>query len=176
MSLLKWLGLATEKDAGAGNRLEAIEQILAALGPQKARYLACFAYVLTRPARADHEVTDGEALLMERIIAERTEVSAEQAATIVRVAREAARQSGGTDDFLITREFERLATHVEKLELLDCLFAVSAADQSILTVEDNEVRRVASELKLEHADYIAVRRGHLEHLRVLRPGEHKMES
>ena len=76
---------------------------------------------------------------------------------IVRVAREAARHSGGTDDYLVTREFERIATREEKLELLDCLFAVGAADDSILTVEDNEVRRVASELKLEHADYIAVR-------------------
>jgi len=61
-----------------------------------------------------------------------------------------------------------VATHAQKLELLDCLFAVSAADQSILTVEDNEVRRVASELKLEHSDYIGVRRKHLEHLNVLR--------
>lgn len=142
--------------------------MLAAFGHDKARYLACFAYILTRPARADHEVSDAEARLMEDLMAARTGVSPAQAATIVRVAREAARQSGGTDDFLVTREFERVATHAQKLELLDCLFAVSAADQSILTVEDNEVRRVASELKLEHSDYIGVRRKHLEHLNVLR--------
>ena len=87
---------------------------------------------------------------------------------IVRVAREAARHSGGTEDYLITREFEKLASREEKLELLDALFAISAADESILTVEDNEVRRVASELKLEHGDYIATRRKHLEHLEVFR--------
>jgi uncharacterized tellurite resistance protein B-like protein len=168
MSLLKWLGLSTEPDAQQHDRLHGIEEILAALGAQKARYLACFAYILTRPARADHEVSDAEAALMERIIAERTGATPVHASMIVNVARQAAGQSGGTDDFIVTREFERMATREEKLELLDCLFAVSAADQSILTVEDNEVRRVASELKLEHADYIAVRARHIEHLRVLR--------
>jgi uncharacterized tellurite resistance protein B-like protein len=51
---------------------------------------------------------------------------------------------------------------------LDCLFEIGAADASILTIEDNEIRRVASELKLDHTDFINVRRGHLEHLEVLR--------
>ena len=168
MSLWDWLGIANPKAADAENRLEEIEQALSSLGPEKARYMACFAYILTRPARADHQVTDAEGALMMGIIVERAGVTEEQAATIVRVAREAARRSGGTEDYLITREFERLASRDEKLELLDALFSVSAADASILTVEDNEVRRVASELKLEHPDYIEVRRKHLQHLEVFR--------
>lgn len=168
MSLWTWLGVANEKDADPVNRLEEIERALSLLGPERARYMACFAYILTRPARADHQVTDAEAALMQRIIVERAGVTEDQAAAIVRAAREAARRSGGTEDYLVTREFERLAGRDEKLQLLDALFDVSAADASILTVEDNEVRRVASELKLEHADYIAVRRKHLEHLEVFR--------
>ncbi|MEO5897056.1 MAG: TerB family tellurite resistance protein [Vicinamibacterales bacterium] len=172
MSLLKWLGFATDKGNDGGNRLGEIELILAPFGRDKARYLACFAYILTRPARADHQVSDDEARLMEQLIAARTGVSAAQSATIVQIAREAARQSGGTEDFLITREFERIATREEKLGLLDSLFAIGAADHSILTVEDNEVRRVASELNLEHADYIEVRRRHIAQLKVLqRPVE-----
>ncbi len=158
MSLWQWLGLANPKTDDGENRLQEIEKALASFGSERARYLACFAYILTRPARADHDVTDAEAILMEHIVAERAGVTEDQAATIVRVAREAARHSGGTEDYLITREFERLASSDEKLQLLDALFAISAADDSILTVEDNEVRRVASELKLEHGDYIATRR------------------
>lgn len=168
MSLWRWLGIANPKDAEGENRLQEIEEALASQGPERARYVACFAYILTRPARADHEVTDAEAVRMRHIVVEGTGVTDEQAETIVRVARDAARHSGGTEDYLITREFERLASRDEKLQLLDALFAVSAADESILTVEDNEVRRVASELKLEHGDYIATRRKHLEHLEVFR--------
>jgi uncharacterized tellurite resistance protein B-like protein len=104
---------------------------------------------------------------MEEIVAERAGVNAEQAALIVQIARQAG-HSRGTDDYLIAREFERVASRDEKLKLLDCLFAIAAVDDAIKTVEDNEVRRVASELKLEHADYIEVRKRHLGNLNVLR--------
>ena len=78
------------------------------------------------------------------------------------------RRSGGTDDFVVTRKFDTIATHAEKLALIDALFAVTAVDASIVTIEDNEIRRIANELKIEHAEYIAVRARHLEHLAVLR--------
>jgi len=167
MSFWKWLGVASDTP-DSDNRLEEIETVLAGLGTARARHLACFAYILTRPARADHVVTDGEASQMQEILVRHAGVDEAQAAAIVRVAREAARQSGGTEDFIITREFERSASREEKLHLLDCLFEISAADASILTVEDNEIRRVASELRLDHSAYIDVRRKHLEHLEVLR--------
>ena len=166
MSILKWLGLG-DADEPEDNQLREIEEALEAQGPERARYLACFAYILTRAAKADHHVSEEEARLMEQIVADRAGVGAEQAALIVRIARQAG-HSRGTDDYLIAREFERVASREEKLKLLDCLFAIAAVDDAIKTVEDNEVRRVASELKLEHADYIEVRKRHLGNLNVLR--------
>ena len=169
MSILKWLGLGGAEEP-VDNQLHEIEVALEKHGPERARYLACFAYILTRAAKADHHVSDDEARLMERIVAERAGVDAEQAELIVRIAKQAG-HSRGTDDYLIAREFERVATRDEKLKLLDCLFAIAAVDASIKTVEDNEVRRVASELKLEHADYIEVRRRHLGNLNVLKKAD-----
>jgi uncharacterized tellurite resistance protein B-like protein len=169
MSLLKWLGI-TGAGTSDDNKLGAIEDALAAHGHERARFLACFAYILTRAARADHQITDGEARVMEQFIAGHAGIDAAQAELIVRIAR-AAGGSRGTDDFLITREFERAATREQKLAILDSLFEIAAADNSILTVEDNEVRRVASELKLEHADYIEVRQKHLHNLEVLKRDE-----
>lgn len=170
MSILKWLGIGGDAARETDNQLHEIERALEAHGPERARYLACFAYILTRAAKADHQVSDGEAQTMERVVREWAHVDGAQAALIVRIAREAG-HSRGTDDYLITREFERVATRDEKLALLDCLFEIAAADSPILTSEDNEVRRVASELKLEHADYIAVRQRHLSSLNVLRRPE-----
>ena len=169
MSLLRWLGI-TDASGDADTRLAGIERELEAHGPERARFLACFAYILTRAARADHQITDAEAHAMEGIVSGRAKVSMEQAALIVRIARDAG-HTRGTDDFLITREFARMASRDEKLGLLDALFAITAADASIVTVEDNEVRRIASELNLEHADYIGVRQRHLGHLKVLRRDE-----
>ena len=168
MSLWKWLGIDRPAASPDEDGIDRIEQALEGMEPARARYIACFAYILTRGARADHEVTDGEARTMERIIAARAGIPADQAAIVVQIARTHAVRSGGTDDFIVTREFNAIATREQKMALLDCLFAVSAADASILTVEDNEIRRVANELKLEHADFIAVRAAHLKHLAVMR--------
>jgi uncharacterized tellurite resistance protein B-like protein len=99
MSILKWLGLGDSASEGTDNTLHDIEKALEAHGPARARYLACFAYILTRAAKADHHVSDGEAHVMEQIVAERAGVDAEQAALIVRIARDAG-HSRGTDDYL----------------------------------------------------------------------------
>jgi uncharacterized tellurite resistance protein B-like protein len=159
MSLLKWLGLADD-DPGAVDSLAEIERALADLPPAEARYLACFAYILHRIARADHEISDEESALIEQLVAGRGGLPADRAALVVRIARTEGLRHGGTEDFLVTREFARLATREQKLALVECLFAVSATDATIRTIEDNEIRRVASEIKVDHGDFIHVRSAH----------------
>lgn len=168
MALWKWLGLTRDPGGPEFDSLEEIEAALAGLDPARRRYVACFAYILTRSARADHQVTHGEGREMERLLAGHTGISPEHAAQAVTLAGVQARRSGGTDDFVITREFDRVASHAQKLALVDALFAVSGADASIVTIEDNEIRRIANELKIEHAEYIGIRSRHLRNLEALR--------
>ena len=163
MSLLKWLGLSEEESAPVDSVAE-IERALTELEPADARYLACFAYILQRIARADHVITDGEAALIQRLVAEHGGLPPDRAALVARIAQTENLRHGGTEDFIVTRQFAAIATREQKLALLDCLFAVSAADESIRTIEDNEIRRVASEIRLDHADYIQVRAAHVHHL------------
>jgi uncharacterized tellurite resistance protein B-like protein len=163
VSLLKWFGLSDEVETAVDSVSE-IERALTGLDPREARYLACFAYILHRIARADHDISDDESALIEQLVATRGGLSPEQAALVVQIARTQNLRHGGTEDFIVTREFETSATREQKLALLDCLFAVSAIDQSIRTVEDNEIRRVAAEVKLDHADYITARAAHVSHL------------
>jgi uncharacterized tellurite resistance protein B-like protein len=168
VSLRRWLGLSGHDDpepAVAG--LDEIGRALTDLEPRRARFVACFAYILGRVARADHRVTAEESAEMERIVARHGDLPPAQAAIVVAIATAQGVRHGGTEDFLVTREFTRLATRDERLALLDCLFALSSADRSIVTLEDNEIRRIASELKLEHGDFIAARAAYLQHLKVL---------
>ena len=167
MSILRWLGLESD-DVATVDSVGEIERALSDLEPARARYLACFAYILSRVARADHEVADAESRLMAQIVAERGGLPIEQAALVVRIAATEGLRHGGTEDFIVTREFARIADRGQKLALLDCLFAVSAVDRTIHTVEDNEIRQIVSELRLEHSDFIAARSAHVEHLRVLK--------
>lgn len=168
MSLWKWLGLAGHETDRPEDGLQEIERALEGMEGTHARYIACFAYILTRAARADHEVTEGEMAEMQRLVAERGGISPDEAHVVVGIARVHGHRVGGTEDFLVTREFNQIANRDQKLALLDCLFAVSSTDESIVTAEDNEIRRIANELKLEHGDYIAVRSKHLHNLNVLR--------
>jgi uncharacterized tellurite resistance protein B-like protein len=174
MSILRWLGLGPrDEHSGHADSLGEIERALADIDPLQARFVAGFAYILSRVAGADHHISDAESIVMERLVAERGHLPADQAALVVRIAKTQTERHRGTEDFIVTREFARIATRDQKLALLECLFAVSASDSSIRTIEDNEIRRIASELKLEHSDFIAVRAAHTAHLEVLRdPGRH----
>jgi uncharacterized tellurite resistance protein B-like protein len=171
-SILNFLGIESQASEKARNaaQTEAVRQIteeLEHLPPDKARYVAKFAYILSRVANADLKISHAETREMERIVREVGGLPEEQAVVVVHAAKTRNLVFGGTDNFLVTREFNNVASREEKLRLLDCLFAVSAAEDGITTVEDNEIRQVSKELLLEHRDYIAVRIRHKEHLAVL---------
>jgi uncharacterized tellurite resistance protein B-like protein len=84
------------------------------------------------------------------------------------MARTQQRLFGGTDDFLVTRELARAATYAQKVALVDCLFAVAAADRHILNTEADEIGRIARELKVEQTDLSRIRASYREHLEARR--------
>ena len=174
MALWRFLGLGHHTAASAVDDLASVRKIVEALDrldPEAARYLARFAYVLGRVARADMTVSPEETRVMERIVRERSGLSESQAVIAVQIAKSQNALFGGTDDYLVTREFASAATREQKLALLDCCFAVSAADHTISGEEEAELRKIATELGLSPADLLAQRAAYREYLSVLkRPG------
>ena len=159
-------------DAATGSA--AIRKIADALGqmePDKARYVASFAYILGRVANADLSIKEEETREMERIVEGMAGLPEEQAILVVQIAKAQNVMFGATDAFSITEAFSRTATRAQKLALLNCLFAVSSSDHSISQVEDNEVRKISAELRLDHSDFIAARSLYLQHLQVLKKEE-----
>ena len=147
-------------------------QKLDQLPEQQARYIAAFAFLLSRAARADLQIDADETAVMERIVMEQGGMPEELAVIVVQMAKTQNQLFGSTENYLVTREFERIATHEQKLALLDCLFAVTAADENITAEEDNVVKQISSELKLSHDDYIAARSRFREYLAVLKRARH----
>ena len=173
MSILKFLGLSSDETQGADRVAETetvrrIVEELDHLNPDRARFIAAFAYILSRVAHADMKISDEETRAMERIVMEHGHLPEEQAIVVVQMAKTQNLLFGGTENFLVTREFNRLASRDEKTALLDCLFAVSAADESVSTIESNVIRQIADELKLDHGDYAEVRSRYRDHLSVLK--------
>lgn len=175
MSILKFLGMSQRQPVPSASAAETetvrkIVQRLDQLSEEQARYIAAFAYLLSRAARADLDVSPDETAVMERIVMKEGGLPEELALLVVQMAKTQNQLFGGTENYLVTREFERLATHDQKLALLECLFAVVAVDENITGVEDIVVKQISGELKLPHADYIAARSRFREHLAVIKLG------
>jgi uncharacterized tellurite resistance protein B-like protein len=171
MSILQFLKMNQENRPASSAETETVRKITEALDrlePERARYIAAFAYLLGRIARADLQISPEETRVMERIVIEKGDVPEEQAIIVVQIAKTQNVLFGATENYLVSREFNAIASHEQKLTLIDCMYAVAAADESISTVEDNEVRQVADELRIEHKDFIAIRSAYRNYLAVLK--------
>ncbi|MCU0227082.1 MAG: TerB family tellurite resistance protein [Bryobacterales bacterium] len=153
-------------DASNTESVRKIAILLQQLPPDRSRFLAAFAYLMARVAHADFHVSDEELRRMADILRDRGGLPADQAEAVAEMARHQTVHEGSTEDFLVTRAFRRIASRDELLQLLDCLFAVAAAHHSISVVEDNAIRQIASELNLEHREFIAVRSRYRDRLAV----------
>ena len=180
MSIWRFLGLEKktlertgpeESSSPASPETETVRKIVDALDhmePERARYVAAFSYLLSRVARADMQISQEETHAMERIVIERGGLPEEQAILVVQMAKSQSLLFGGTENFLVSREFEKIAAREQKIALLHCLYAVSCADKSVSTAEDHEIRNISRELKLSHKDFIGIRLAYRDHLAVLK--------
>lgn len=162
MSFLRWLGIGDgEKgNAPAAPETHSVREIsarLERLNPETARYLAAFAYVLARGASADLEIAEAEAGAMRRIVSELANLAPDEADLVVEIARSQVRLLGGTENYVVTREFKNLANRVQRAQLLECLFAVAAADGKISPAESAEILAIAEELGFTRPEANAVR-------------------
>jgi uncharacterized tellurite resistance protein B-like protein len=173
MSLLDWLGFhspRTASHAGSGETetVREIVRALEAMDPGRARYLACFAFLLSRVANADLEISEEETGEMERIVMTWGGLPSDQAILVVQIAKSQNRLFGGTDNFSVAKQFKELSDPGQREELLHCLFAVSAADDSVSVVEENEIWKIAAELGISHSDFVSIRSGYREKREVLK--------
>lgn len=162
-SIRAWLGIEraeTDEFAPLRETIAALEH----LEPERARYLAAFAYLLGRVAHADLHVSPEETRAMEGLVREHGQLSQEQAILVVQLAKTNNLLFGGTANFIVAREFGELATYDQKLALMRCLFALSATDAAISTAEEGEIHRIAKELRIDHPDLVALRVAHQRHL------------
>jgi uncharacterized tellurite resistance protein B-like protein len=162
MSILEWFQAVRSSAAapGAQGDTDTVRRIvgeLDQLDPDRARFLAAFAYVLSRVASADLHISEVETAKMVDLLQRVGHLPEAQAILVVQIAKSQNRLFGGTENFLVTREFRDIASDVQRQELLDCLFAVSAADNAISGEEEEQIRQIASELGFSHPEYIQAR-------------------
>ena len=160
MSLLRFLGIAKAAEASTQSETKTVREIAAKLErlpAETARHLAGFAYVLARVANADLQIATAEADEMRRTVRMLAGLSADEADLVVEIAKSQARLLGGTENYVVTREFRRNSTPLQRAQLLECLYAVTAADGTISGAESREIASVAEELGFTRAEANALR-------------------
>ncbi len=171
MSLLRFLGLKKDDAPSAEAETASVRAIagrLERLDAATARHLAGFAYVLARVAHADFDVAPEEADEMRRVVAELGGIDAGEVDLVVEIAKSQARLLGATENYVVTREFRRFATRAQRVRLLECIFAVAAADGTISAEESAEIMAIAEELGFTRAEANAYRSRYREQIPELR--------
>ena len=172
MALGRLLGLPSrdpDPDDGSGGAsastgssdTETVRRIareLDAIPRDRARYLAAFAYLLTRAAAADLHISDVETAEIERVVEEFGAIPEAQAVLVAEIARTQSLLHGGTEDYLVARQFRELSTLEERHALLRCCYIVGSADGTITADESSVLQQIARELDLPADEVNELRR------------------
>ncbi len=155
--------------ADAEAEAEVIRRISAqldAMPEDRARYLAGFAYILSRAALADMEVSDAETSTMEKIVVEIGGIPAAEAVLVVEMSKTQSRLYGATEDYIITRDWASMATTEQKLQLLRACYRVGST--GLISAEENAaLGQIAKELGLDADQERSVRAEFYEDLSVV---------
>jgi len=172
MSLFDWLkkssGRDLEVESSESSAVRDIAHRLSRLDPARALWVAAFAMVLARAARADMDISRDELQAMQEIVGSIGDLAEDEASLVAEMAAHRNELLGVTEDYLATREFKRVAAEGDTERLLSCLFAVTAADNSISLVEEEELRQVANELGIEQKEFAVIRARYRDKREVLR--------
>ena len=111
-----------------------------------------------------------ETATVRKIAARLERLDPEEASLVVEIAKSQARLLGGTENYVVTRQFRRISTREQRGKLLECLYAVAAADGSITGPESSEIVAIAEELGFTRAEANALRSSYREMLSEFQSG------
>jgi uncharacterized tellurite resistance protein B-like protein len=152
--------------AGEAEVIRRISAQLDAMPEDRARYLAGFAYILSRAALADMTVTDDEIRQMEQTVIEVGAIPEAEAVLVVEMAKTQSKLYGATEDYIITRDWSSRATTEQKLDLLRACYVV--AETGLISAEENAtLQQIANEFGLDADQVKAVRSEFYERLSVV---------
>jgi tellurite resistance protein len=122
---------------------------LEAMPADRARLIASAAYTLARAAHADLDISDEETAAIEQELQQDEALDEATAVLVTEMAKLQARTVGGTEDYVVTREFKALASEAQRLDVLRACFAISAASGSISAEETAVLNQIAGELDID---------------------------
>lgn len=116
------------------------------------RTLSLVGGMMAQVARVNPDVTDAEVATMAAALQTHWHLTGEQADFVAEVA--VSETASLFDKYRLARQFANACDYQGRVEFLDVLFAVAAADGQATYEEIEEIRAIAQSLKLTHQDFI----------------------
>jgi uncharacterized tellurite resistance protein B-like protein len=139
---------------------ETVRRIVAKLEsmpPEQARLIASAAYTLARAANADLEISDDETAAIERELQTTEALDEATAVLVTEMAKLQAKTVGGTEDYVVTREFKALADDAQRIAIVRACYAVMAANGTISAEETGTINEIADELDIDEETLRSIR-------------------
>ena len=151
---------------GAGDTatVRRIVSKLEAMPPEQARFVAAAAYILARAANADLDISNGETEAIEQELQTHESLDEATSVLVAEMAKLQAKTVGGTEDFVVTREFKAISTESQRVTILRACFAISAVNGSISAEENAVLKEIADELDIDDTTLNAIRGDYHEQL------------
>ncbi len=143
--------------AGETATVRRIVTRLEAMPSDRARLIASAAYTLARAAHADLVISDEETAAIEQELRRDGALDEATAVLVTEMAKLQAKTVGGTEDYVVTREFKALASEAQRLDVLRACFAISAASGSISAEETAVLNQIAGELDIDASSLNRIR-------------------
>jgi uncharacterized tellurite resistance protein B-like protein len=167
-ALLTTIGLQREgPPADADSFLRRLHDQLRRLGPERLEYLAGFAGQLARVAHADGGISPAEGKAIAAQLCAHGRLSGDEARVIVDLLRHEFDVLRSVQPYVLNRAINATASPQEKETLIDCLYAIAAADHLVSDVEEQEIRRVSTALLISHRTLMDIRGRYRDRLEVL---------
>jgi len=159
-------GLGEDSDPEHSASLAKIENLLAGLPENDARYLACVALLTARVANIDSEVTEGEKKRITDVLRNQMSLPQDQANAVLAIALTSEEQLS-VEFHIVTRRLNEFASREQKLELLHLLFHVAAEDD-VTEQESDNIGAISTALLLPRSDFLSVRAAYREHRKIFK--------
>jgi uncharacterized tellurite resistance protein B-like protein len=171
MNLWKIFGIdkkTRSEDPELGELFDGMEAILQDVAENDIKYVTGFSGLLGKVAYADMEISEDEVAKMQSVLSSTLLLKDAQVGSIIEMLQKHSVQLCSIEDYRYVRMINEVCDNEQKMELIEAMFAVAAADETVSSEEDSAIYVVSKGIGLSHKDFVTVRARFKNYLEVLK--------
>lgn len=145
-----------------------IKELLPTQSEEELIKFACLAGLLARIAYMDYRIDKAEKKHMKKVLIEWAKVSEADAEKMVTLSLSEIKELSGLENHLYCHPLNEVCDISQKNDILKCLFALAASDNSVSELESEEIRLISKGLLLDQKDFVAAKLTVIDKLNALK--------